>query len=426
MVPVVIALVPVVPGARAPGEPPFPHPKEGDLPAATAVTPSAEGRDPVQAVKVDERANTPTATTVALIQRRRRRRCNFSPPIAHIQFHQPSRPRPTPPYPFRITDLGHPTSGVARCADADDAGGVSDEPEEPATVALGPLVEVTDPDDARLDLYRALNDPAGRMRFDADHSVFVVEGRLAVDRLLTSRYAVRSLLVDDHQVQTVSRLVEITRAQGAPVFVGSRAVVAHTVGFALHRGVVAVARRPPPTDPERLLLDSVPTTPGGRRPVVAVLEGLNDHENIGALFRNAAAFGLSGVFLDPTCGDPLYRRSIRVSVGHVLHMPFARLVPWPAGLAQLRAAGFVVAAMAPRPVAHPGMPVVDLAELKASVSGARQPVGLALLLGAEGSGLSSAALAASDTVVTIPMADGIDSLNVAAAAAVAFHVIAGS
>ncbi len=214
----------------------------------------------------------------------------------------------------------------------------------------GPLVAVDDIDDPRLDLYRDLNDPAGRSLVDADQSVFVVEGKLAVERLLTSEYAVSSLLVDDHQVTAAHDLVAATRAQGTTVFVGSRAVVAGTVGFALHRGVVAVAERPPPPDAERVLAGAARSSvPGGALPLVAVLEGLNDHENIGALFRNAAAFGVQGLLLDPTCADPLYRRSIRVSVGHVLHLPFARLTPWPGAIARVRAAGFLVAALAPRP-----------------------------------------------------------------------------
>ena len=159
--------------------------------------------------------------------------------------------------------------------------------------------------------------------------------------------------------------------------------------------------------------------------MVAVLEGLNDHENIGSLFRNAAAFGVAGILLDPTCADPLYRRSVRVSVGHVLHLPFARLAPWPAGLDQIKAAGFLLAALAPRPTRDGGVPVIGLDQLKGKVSGSPRPRGVALLLGAEGPGLSDRALALSDVVVTIPMADGVDSINVATAAAVAFHALAG-
>jgi tRNA G18 (ribose-2'-O)-methylase SpoU len=284
---------------------------------------------------------------------------------------------------------------------------------------------VVDPHDPRLDPYRNLNDPAKRIRMEADESVFVVEGRLAVDRLLTSEYTVRSLLVDDHQVTAAGYLVAATRAQGAPVYVGSRTVVAGTVGFALHRGVVAVADRPAPFDTGQLLTAAAGASTSDGPPLVAVLEGLNDHENIGALFRNAAAFGVRGVLLDPTSADPLYRRSVRVSVGHVLHIPFARLVPWPTGLHQVRAAGFVVAALAPRPTGARGVPAVSLGELKAWMAGSGHPLGVAVVLGAEGPGLTESARAASDVVVHIPMADGVDSLNVATAAAVAFHTLGG-
>jgi tRNA G18 (ribose-2'-O)-methylase SpoU len=285
---------------------------------------------------------------------------------------------------------------------------------------------VDDPADPRLDVYRDLNDPANRVRLEARQSVFVVEGRLAVDRLLTSEYTVRSLLVDDHQVTAAGDLVAAARAQGVPVYVGSRTVVAGTVGFALHRGVVAVADRPAPFDSRQVLTAASGTSTAYGPPLVAVLESLNDHENIGALFRNAAAFGVRGVLLDPTSADPLYRRAVRVSVGHVLHIPFARLVPWPTGLDQVRAAGFVVAALAPRPAAaDEGVPAVSLTELKAWMAGPGHPLGVAVVLGAEGPGLTESARAAADVVVHIPMADGVDSLNVATAAALAFHALAG-
>ena len=316
---------------------------------------------------------------------------------------------------------------TVRCvvrAEVREAGGVSGLTRDPHATTPGPLVTVDDPGDPRLDLYRALNDPARDVGLVDDQGVFVVEGRLAVDRLLSSRYEVHSLLVDDHQVTAAGDLVAATRSRGAPVFVGSRDMVATTVGFALHRGVVAVANRPSPAAAGQILADAAatPAREGSLR-LVAVLEGLNDHENIGALFRNAAAFGVAGILLDPTCADPLYRRSVRVSVGHVLHLPFARLVPWPTGLNQVREAGFVVAALAPRPAPSIGVPAVSLAELKCRMAGSEHHVGVALLLGAEGSGLTEAALAASDVVVPIPMADGVDSLNVATAAAVAFHAL---
>ncbi|HEY1831042.1 MAG TPA: RNA methyltransferase [Acidimicrobiales bacterium] len=290
----------------------------------------------------------------------------------------------------------------------------------------GPLIVVDDPADPRLELYRHLKDPAARPDLGTEPSIFVVEGKLTVERLLTSSYRIRSLLVDDHQVTASSDLVTATRARGVPVYVGSRGTVAETVGFDLHRGVVAVAERPSPLSAGRLLADvlEIPGDPDSF-PVVAILEGLNDHENIGALFRNAAAFGVAGVLLDPSSADPLYRRSIRVSVGHVLHLPFARLTPWPSGLQQARDVGFLIAAMTPRPAVTAGLPVLHLAALKDRLSGPNRCQGLALLLGAEGRGLTPEAIAASDVVASIPMAEGVDSLNVATAAAVAFHAVSG-
>ena len=312
----------------------------------------------------------------------------------------------------------------------------------------GALVMVDDPDDTRLQQYRNLNDPAGRRRYEADESIFVVEGKIAVARLVESEYRVRSLLVDDHQVTLAGELVESVRAQGAPVYVGARGVVEATVGFPIHRGVVAVADRPQPSDALQLVAQVAgrPPTEGGL-PIVAVLEGLNDHENIGALFRNAAAFGVGAVLLDPTCADPLYRRSVRVSMGYVLHVPFARLSPWPDALDQVRAAGFVVAALSPDPQSGHGsgdggadgrgVPRSSLAQLRSRLveagsgndsagdASGGDPNGVALIFGAEGPGLSEAALSAADLVVSIPMAPGVDSLNVATTAAVAFHSLTG-
>lgn len=287
------------------------------------------------------------------------------------------------------------------------------------------IVQVEDPGDDRLEDYRALNDPAGRRGREEREAIFVVEGRLAVAELLRSPYEVRSLLVDDHQAAAAAGLVEGVQAAGAPVYVGTREVVAATVGFDLHRGVVAVARRPAPADPGQLLEGALGVR-GGRegRPLLAVLEGLNDHENLGAIFRNAAAFGVAGVLLDPTCADPLYRRSVRVSLGHVLSVPFARLTPWPGSLGELRAAGVAVAALAP---AHAARRVREEAVTGDLAAFARRVAGpVAVVLGAEGAGLSNGALSAADEVVSIPMAAGVDSLNVATAAAIAFYELCGA
>jgi tRNA G18 (ribose-2'-O)-methylase SpoU len=181
--------------------------------------------------------------------------------------------------------------------------------------------------------------------------------------------------------------------------------MATVVGFHLNRGVLASADRAPvPAVPELL----------ARARRIAVLEGVNDHENLGALFRNAAALGVHGVLLAYGCADPLYRRSVRVSMGHVLRVPFASLPAWPEGLGAVRAAGFTLLALTPRPLSVP------LAELDPAMVPRT-----ALMVGAEGPGLSDTALAAADLRVRIPMEPGVDSLNVATAAAVAFHHLRG-
>jgi tRNA G18 (ribose-2'-O)-methylase SpoU len=177
--------------------------------------------------------------------------------------------------------------------------------------------------------------------------------------------------------------------------------------------VVAIGRRPAPFAPRDVIA-------GVGSGVLAVLEGINDQENLGAIFRAAAAFGVAGLLLDPTTADPLYRRSVRVSVGHVLDVPFARLDRWPAGMADLRAAGLVVAALSPfRPTLFPTPSSPQPAQLPAPGT----PI--AVVIGAEGPGLRPETVAAADLTVAIPMAPGVDSLNVGAAAAIAFHQLSG-
>jgi tRNA G18 (ribose-2'-O)-methylase SpoU len=290
------------------------------------------------------------------------------------------------------------------------------------TPALGPIIAIHEPDDERLLEYRDLNDAAVSRRMAEDGGCFIVEGRVSVAQLLRSDYSVRSLLVDDHQFTLAAPLVRGVQARGAPVYVASRAVVARTIGFDLHRGVVAVANRPAPLDPALVMSWAQASRPS---PMIAVLEDLNDHENIGSLFRNAAAFGVSGVLLSPSCADPLYRRSIRVSVGLVLQVPFARATRWPEVLSDLRAGGYLVVALVPHPghVTPGESSSISIAQLVEYLSLHPQPV--AVVLGAEGTGLSVAAQQAADRLVSIPMADGVDSLNVATAAALAFHRIAG-
>jgi tRNA G18 (ribose-2'-O)-methylase SpoU len=259
---------------------------------------------------------------------------------------------------------------------------------------------VDDAADPRLTDYAGLTDPAGRMSAEARGGFFMVEGALAIERLLALRtWPVRSVLVTP---KMAARLP--THALAAPVYVASPEVLQQVVGFDLHRGAVASVTRPPPQDPAEVV--------AGAR-LVAVLEGVNDHENLGALFRNAAAFGVDAVLLDPTTADPLYRRSVRVSMGHVLAVPFARLPPLPGGLDVLSHAGLTTVALTPGPGSEP-LRLLDPATLG--------PV--AVLLGAEGPGLSPAVLDTADRRVHIPMQPGVDSLNVATAAAIAWHHLA--
>ncbi len=227
----------------------------------------------------------------------------------------------------------------------------------------------------------------------------MAEGRLAVERLLASAYPVQSVLLSEERVLALPGILAATAARGAAAYVASREVLRRTIGFDLHRGVVALGRRLPPREVRDVL--------GGPGPLV-VAEGLNDHENLGALFRNAAALGAGGVVLDQRGADPLYRRSVRVSLGHVLGVPWARSTQWPADLHHLRAAGWRLVALSPAASARPLRTVAGLPRT-------------AVLVGAEGPGLSGAALAAADVVARIPMARGVDSLNVATAAAIALY-----
>ncbi len=271
----------------------------------------------------------------------------------------------------------------------------------------GRTVRVTDRNDDRLDAYRDLTDAQLRRRVEARDRVFVVEGHLAVRSLVDSPYGIRSLLVADTRVETLGDLVSAVVERGADVLVAPLEVLVATVGFNMHRGVVALGARPADARPDEVLAQAVRAPAIGGVPVLALVEGVNDHENLGALFRNAAAFGVAGVLLDPTSADPLYRRAVRVSLGHVLRIPWARIDAWPDGLDGVTRAGFTIVGLTPAP----GAP-----ELTGVGAG---PV--AVLVGAEGHGLSGPALDAAAVHARIPMAPGVDSINVATAAAIAFH-----
>jgi len=255
---------------------------------------------------------------------------------------------------------------------------------------------ISDPDDERLTDYVDLADPAARRRRERDE-LFIAEGLLAVARLLDSPHRVRSILVTPKHRDRVAAL---TGATGVPILVADDDVVARTVGFHFHRGVVAAA--------ERLPLPSVADVVT-RSDRLAVLEGLNDPENLGLIARSARAFGFDALLLDPTCIDPYYRRTVRVSMGEVLMLDVARFDDWPAGIEGLHAAGFETWALTPGADAT-------------SIWGLEVPARLAIVLGSEGPGLAPSTLAAATRRVRIPIRREVDSLNVGHAAAVAFAV----
>lgn len=260
------------------------------------------------------------------------------------------------------------------------------------------MIEVRNPGDQRLDDFRDLTTADRRPDRPGGRGLVIAEGVVVVRRLLASRYPLRAVLGVPRRIEELA--ADLAR-HDAPVYATTPEVMAEVVGFHLNRGVLAVADRPAAWTAEDVVRDA-------RR--LAVLEGVGDHENLGSLFRNAAALGIDGMLLGPGCADPLYRRSVRVSMGHVLAVPFAPLVEWPAGLKWLRGKGFQVLAMTPAPGAAP---VSDFA-------GAAR---VAVLLGSEGPGLSAEAIEAADAAVRIPMAGGVDSLNVATAGAVAFYAL---
>ncbi|MEO6318786.1 MAG: RNA methyltransferase [Acidimicrobiales bacterium] len=266
-----------------------------------------------------------------------------------------------------------------------------------------PIERITDLGDPRLVDYAHLREPSRRMGLERAAGFFTVEGRLSVEALLASPYRVRSILVAEEHVDRVAA----TLGPDIGLLAVPSAAMTEVTGVHFHRGVLAVA--------ERGELPAVADLVA-RSARILVLEAVNDHENIGALFRNAAAFGVDAIILDPTTADPLYRRSTRVSLGHVLHVPFARVSEqeWPSALHDLAAAGVATIGLTPSMAAEPlGRLVADA------------PERVSLVLGAEGTGLTDLALAAVHRQVRIPMAAGVDSVNVATAAAIALAALYG-
>ena len=262
------------------------------------------------------------------------------------------------------------------------------------------IVRIEDLSDERLGDYANLTDVALRRRTEPEGGLYIAESPKVIARALAAGHRPRSVLVLE---QWLGGLESLLADHDVPVFVGESALLENLTGFNLHRGALAAMHRPELVPVEELLKDA-------RR--VVVLEDIVDHTNVGAIFRSVAGLGADAVLVTPRCADPLYRRSVRVSMGTVLQVPWTRLPDWPLGAEQLRAAGFHIAALA----------LSDRAESLDEFA-SHAPERVAIVLGTEGDGLSPAALDAADTVVTIPMMHGVDSLNVASASAVALYAL---
>jgi tRNA G18 (ribose-2'-O)-methylase SpoU len=257
---------------------------------------------------------------------------------------------------------------------------------------------VTDP---RLADYRALTDVGLRRRIEPEQRIFIAEGELVIRRALRAGYPMRSALMSERWAPSLADLVA---GIDVPLYIGSEELLESVTGFHVHRGALAAMGRLPPISVAELL---------PRCARVVVLEDVNSHTNLGAIFRCAAGLGMDAVLLSPSCTDPLYRRSVRVSMGEVFAIPYARFENWPGGLRELTDAGFQTIALTPDPSAISIDEITDIPDADK----------LALLLGAEGPGLSPGVLLSATWSVRIPMRNGVDSLNVAAAAAVACYAI---
>lgn len=259
--------------------------------------------------------------------------------------------------------------------------------------------EVDDAADDRLREYRSLTDVSLRRRQEPQWGLFMAESAKVIGRAVAAGFQPRSALTSSRWLPELTRLLA---GHDVPIYLAADEVLHDLTGYRVHRGALAaMSRRPLPPLSDVLS--------GARR--IVVLEGIVDHTNVGAAFRSIAALGFDGVVLDPTCADPLYRRSVRVSMGAVFSVPWTRATSWPASLDELRTAGFTLVGLSPRSPS-------DIAQFAAD-----PPDRLAIMIGTEGDGLTVPALDRVDLSVQIPMAAGVDSLNMAAAAAVACYVL---
>ncbi len=263
-----------------------------------------------------------------------------------------------------------------------------------------PQVPITDADDSRITDYVRLTDVNLRRKLETERGLYLAEGELVLRRALGAGHVPRSVLVAHSRLSEIDVL---DLPDALPVYVTSDALAQEITGFHVHRGVIAAMNRPEPPSVDAVVA-------GARR--VIVLEDLTNHTNVGAIFRSVAALGADAVLVTPRCADPLYRRSVRVSMGTVFQVPWTRIDPWPRGIQRLRDAGFTIAALAL------GDDSVSLDQVAAA-----PPERLALILGTEMAGLGRRTQDAADLRIRIPMADAVSSLNVAAATAVAMWAL---
>jgi tRNA G18 (ribose-2'-O)-methylase SpoU len=259
------------------------------------------------------------------------------------------------------------------------------------------IVEIDTLSDPRLADFAHLTDVALK-KSGGEHGIYLAESALVLERALRAGHAPRSVLALGGTVDEVRGLLG---DRDVPIFVGPGELLAELTGYILHRGVIAAMNRPQLPTVDELLVEA-------RR--IVILENVVDPTNVGAIFRSVAGIGADAVLVTPRCSDPFYRRAIRVSMGTVLQVPWTRVTDWPSTKATLSAAGFEIAALA-------------LTDDAVSLRSFSPPDKLAIVLGTEGEGLTDDAIAAADTIVQIPMRHGIDSLNVAAAAAVAMWAL---
>lgn len=265
-------------------------------------------------------------------------------------------------------------------------------------------IRVDDPGDPRLGDYVRLRDVQLRKHLEAERGLFIAEGEKVVRRAVEAGCRPRSFLMSERWLTGLSDVLASTA--DVPCFVVSEEVAERVTGFHVHRGALASLHRPAPLTVEQVVQ-------GARR--IVVLEDVVDHTNVGAILRSAAALGVDGALLSPRCADPLYRRSVKVAMGAVFSLPWTRVPDWYDALPYLARDGFTTLALTPDPGA------VDIA----CAANRHRGDQVALVVGSEGPGLSTRWMAAADVRVRIPMADGIDSLNVAAAAAVACYALSG-